>query len=75
MPIKEVTMYRAVCDVCGVDNHDSEYWAWAEADQARDEWIDSDHGPVLDDGRMFCNRCIPADVCRYSDDHRGKHEE
>jgi len=72
MPIKEVPMYRATCDTCGDGNHESEYWAWAEADQARSEWDDDGYGVALDDGRLFCGKCIPADVCRLSDGD-GKH--
>ena len=72
MPIKEVTMYRATCDTCGKDD-DSEFWAWTDAGQALAEWRDG-HSLALDDGRLFCddNKCIPADVCRYSDGD-GKH--
>jgi len=70
MPIKEVTMYRATCDACGKGDG-SEFWAWADADSARQEWRDGD-SLALDDGRLFCDdKCLPADVCQFSED--GKH--
>jgi len=70
MPIKEVPMYRATCDVCG-EGDGSEFWAWADADSARQEWRDGD-SLALDDGRLFCDeKCLPADVCQFSED--GKH--
>ena len=72
MPIKEVPMYRATCDVCGKDDGDDTYYAWADAGQARERWQDGEFGPVLDDGRLFCDGCVPADVCRLGDG-AGKH--
>jgi len=73
MPIKEVPMYRATCDTCGKDDG-SEFWAWADADQALAEWRDGD-SLALNDGRLFCDddKCLPADVCPLTDDHSGKH--
>ena|SRR5882757_2606318 len=70
MPIKEVPMYRATCDTCGKDDG-SEFWAWADADQARQEWRDGD-SLALNDGRLFCDeKCAPADICLATWD--GKH--
>jgi len=71
MPIKEVTMYRATCDTCGKDDG-SEFWAWADAGQALQEWRDGD-SLALNDGRLFCgDECTPADVCPLSEGD-GKH--
>lgn len=72
MPITEVPMFRAACDVCGAGLPDSDYWAWADAGQALEDWRDSDR-LALDDGRLFCDECTPAVVCPMSDDHSGKH--
>jgi len=72
MPIKEVPMYRATCDVCGKDDGNMDYYAWADSQQAADSWQDGECGPILDDGRMFCHDCVPAAVCRLSDGD-GKH--
>jgi hypothetical protein len=66
MPIIEVTMYRAVCDICG-KGEDSEYWAWADDGQARDEWTDGDD-LALRDGRVYHRECLPVDVCPADDD-------
>lgn len=59
-------MYRAVCDVCGKDDG-SDFYAWADRSQARESWDDGDCGVHLDDDRIYCHECIPAEVCRYSD--------
>ena len=65
MPINRVDMYQAVCDACG-NNPSSDYWAWADEAQARDEWADSDFGITLDSGEVYCWDCVPAEVCRYA---------
>lgn len=71
MPITEITMFRATCDVCGKDDGDDTYYAWADASQASDAW--DDHGIQLADGRLFCYECVPPDVCQFSDNGDGKH--
>lgn len=69
MPIVEVTMYRAVCNGCGSAMDMGEYYAWAERDQVA-EMINDGDDVLLDDGRVFCWECVPADICRNA---RGPH--
>lgn len=66
-------MFRATCDVCGKDDGDDTYYAWADANQATGAWDDAGCGIRLDDGRLFCFECVPPDVCQFSDNNDGKH--
>lgn len=74
MAVQEVTMYRVICDTDGCDkspNDDTEYYAWAEKQQAIDEagyanwWRE-------DDGRVFCDqhqpRCSRCSGYLFQDD-------
>lgn len=53
--IREVTMYVAICDRCGHEDRDGEYWAWAEADQAETVALESDWRKIGD--RLVCHLC------------------
>lgn len=54
--IETVTMYRVKCDGCGKSaQDDSEYFAWAEEDQA---WFEANESEwKLIDGKHFCPEC------------------
>jgi len=57
MSIKEVTMYAAVCDGCGVEQGEGDdIVAWESADSALNIAEDSDW-KKQDDGRLFCSDC------------------
>ena len=58
MSVEAVTMYRSLCDRCGQAD-DSEFYAWADADQAitvaeESEWL------IRDDGE-WCPSCTTWD--------------
>lgn len=57
MSVETVTMYQVHCDADGCDAHtgsfDTDYWAWADADQALDNW-GGDGGAITRDGKHYC---------------------
>jgi hypothetical protein len=56
MAIREVTMYRIVCDRCGTSaQDDGEFYAWADKDSPIAEAEDSDW--LLTDAGDYCHRC------------------
>lgn len=56
MSVKEVTMYRVVCDGCG-EGDDGDYYAWSSREDAESVWIESDG--VRIDGRHYHDDCLP----------------
>lgn len=52
--IKEIKMYRAVCDRCGYEN-----WFWDDKDFALQEALDSDWKEI--DDRLLCPDCYEID--------------
>lgn len=57
MSIREVTMYKVVCDAagCKVETNDhSDFAAWSEPDGAAADWNDADQ-QTTDDGKHFCD--------------------
>lgn len=75
MTIQRVDMFQAACNVCRKTASDrgSDFYAWADPDQARDEWTDSQFGIATDDDQIFCSECVPADICRYGRYDEYKH--
>lgn len=60
MTIREVTMYKVICDGCGADAEDgSDYYAWADAWQAQDIATDSEW--IARGGKHWCGNCIVYD--------------
>ncbi len=54
--IETVTMYRVRCDRCGVSaQEDSEYYAWADEDQAREDAANADWREIA--GKDYCAGC------------------
>jgi hypothetical protein len=55
MSFEEVTMYRLLCDRCGVSaQEDSDYYAWADKDSAKrgaeeTQWLFTEDGAFCDD--------------------------
>lgn len=65
MSVREVTMYKVVCDAAGCTyetNDFSDFAAWGNEGAAEDEWRDSDH-QVTDDGKHFCDNHRVAECC------------
>jgi hypothetical protein len=60
---QEVTMYRVICDGCGVSAHDGgDFYAWADKSQAE---IEADSSEWMSgDGGHWCPRCIIYDEAR-----------
>lgn len=63
MSINPMTYYVAQCDVCGI-LCETEYTAWAEADQA--EIVAEECEWYIEDGNHLCYNCTPPD--REEDD-------
>ena len=66
MTIRAVTMFQIVCDRCGGTDDGCDYYAWTEADQARDVAV-SDGGWLVTgpshDEHHWCPAC-----CVYDED-------
>lgn len=58
--IKEVTMYKIVCDICGKDAaEDSDYCAWSDVECA--EWDAESAEFTKIDGKDVCPDCYTYD--------------
>ena len=55
MSVEEVTMYRLLCDGCGMSAQDGDYYAWADADAALFEATESDWNVIED--KHYCPEC------------------
>jgi hypothetical protein len=75
MSVNEVTYYEVECDVCHTKTGDhDEFSAWSDSSWAIDRWRDGE-GIVTNDGRAFCDACIPPGMCRSSDDNKHVFED
>jgi hypothetical protein len=58
--IKEVTMYTAICDNCGIDNGaDSDYSCWNTEGFAIDNALEDDW--IEHEDQLFCSDCYSYD--------------
>lgn len=63
MAYEEVTMYRLICDRCGVSaQEDGDYYAWADKDSAQEEARDADW--LFTEDGQFCDDCTTWDEDR-----------
>ena len=74
--IKEVTMYRVLCDVenCDASPQDGDYWAWAQRDIALQDAVDADWYVVTDKAALCTEHrpeCAEPDcgVALVDDEH------
>lgn len=63
--IKEVTMFRVICDDCGASAQEGDYYAWADTEGALEEASGADwimpRGGV---GPHICRPCFEARAVR-----------